>query len=374
MEPLKPKIQFKSSFPSVFYERSILSKIYSFLPENTIKVIKGCLKKTGAKEQKKKIKEIVKKYVKDLGKHNEKVKYAITEEGVLTIQTNIFNVNTSYIKQFTHIKYNKEILELDKDELYQYLHVFPKNDITLSNNDKSVLKVSKTIIPYDVMTGDEEEIKKAEEKKEEEKYEMFYKEENIEKLKNMDFSNKETLLEHQKQMLQKFNEVSVEEFFPLQFISGVQYWSIILCEGGYFAYGLFLKDELIEHKSDHKYVVRKKAGQRRIAKDKTKKIKSSIGAAMRRANERKHQENIEYILKLKEDLLLKADCIFIQAPGVNKSILIGEGKTLVMYKGKIMNIQFNVPKANYTNVMNVYKKITTVHFGINDTIVQSLFK
>jgi hypothetical protein len=49
-------------------------------------------------------------------------------------------------------------------------------------------------------------------------------------------------------------------------------------------------------------------------------------------------------------------------------------KTLVMYKGKIMNIQFNVPKANYTNVMNVYKKITTVHFGINDTIVQSLFK
>ena len=95
---------------------------------------------------------------------------------------------------------------------------------------------------------------------------------------------------------------------------------------------------------------------------------------MRRANERKHQENIEYILKLKEDLLLKADCIFIQAPGVNKSILIGEGKTLVMYKGKIMNIQFNVPKANYTNVMNVYKKITTVHFGINDTIVQSLFK
>ena len=55
----------------------------------------------------------------------------------------------------------------------------------------------------------------------------------------------------------------------------INYWSIILCHGGYFACGFFLKDKIIDHKSDHKYVVRKKAGQRQIVKDQSKKIKSS---------------------------------------------------------------------------------------------------
>ena len=60
------------------------------------------------------------------------------------------------------------------------------------------------------------------------------------------------------------------------------------------AYGLFLKDKEIEHKSDHKYVVRKKARKRQIVKDKSKNI-NSMGAQLRRANEIKRKEKIELV-------------------------------------------------------------------------------
>jgi hypothetical protein len=43
--------------------------------------------------------------------------------------------------------------------------------------------------------------------------------------------------------------------------------TLILCHGGYFSIGIFEKGKCIFHKSDHKYVIRKKAGQRQISKD-----------------------------------------------------------------------------------------------------------
>ena len=46
------------------------------------------------------------------------------------------------------------------------------------------------------------------------------------------------------------NIINDKDYFPLKFISNINYWCIILCSGGYFAYSLFLKDREIEHKSD----------------------------------------------------------------------------------------------------------------------------
>ena len=355
----KPKLQFKNTFPIIFYDKNIMSHFWCFLNEESIKTLKSCLKKTGAKEQKKKIKELVKNYIIDFGKHNEKIKYGINENGILLLSTNIFNIRKEFLSQFTYIRYKNEDLELEENELYEFLKVFPKNEIYLSNN-KSIIRISKSIIGYD--NYDKSKNNNNEDN-----------EENINDIKNIDFSNKELIIERQKKILEKMNEKNKEEYFPLQFITKVNYWSIILCEGGYFAYGFFLKDQLIEHKSDHKYVVRKKAGVRQVIKDKSKNIKS-IGAQMRRANEKKHQENIELILKLNEDNLIKSDCIFISAPGFNKGILIGDNKPLSSYKKKILNIPYNIPKANYTNLMIIFKKIISTYFEIDDNNVKNLFK
>jgi len=370
------KLQFKNNFPIIFYDKQIMSHFWPFLDENSIKILKNCLKKSGAKEQKKRIKEIVKNYVIDFGKYNEKVKYNLNEKKILTLSTNIFNIRKDFLKQFTHIQYKGENLELNQKELSQYLKVYPKNEVFLSNNDKSIAKVSKSIIGYDNYNGsnkidnDENENNNEDENN---KYSMFYTEDNLKELKNIDFSNKDLIIERQRKLLEQMNKINIEEFFPLKLISNVNYWSIILCEGGFFAYAFFLKDQLIEHKSDHKYVVRKKAGLRQVIKDNKKNIKS-IGAQIRRANEKKHQENIELILKLNEENLIKSDIIFVQAPGFNKGILIGENKPLFSYKKKILNLPYNLDRANYTNLMNAFRRLTNAYFEIDDDNIKSLFK
>ena len=376
------KIQFKHNFPLMFYNKEIMSHFYPFLDQKSIETVKNCLKKTGAKETKKKIKEKVKNYIIDFGKNNDKVKYSISEDGVLNIFGNIFNFRKEFLKEFSHVKYKDEILKLEQSELNQYLHVLPKNELILSNNDKTTAKVCKYIIGYDYFDQsmkdknkkNKEDSDSEDEKTEQEKrYQMFYGDENLDDLKNIDFTNKELMIERQRKILEQMNKINIDEFYPLKFVCQINYWSIILCGGGYFSYGLFLKDKEIEHKSDHKYVVRKKAGVRQVIKDKGKKI-ISMGAQIRRANEKKHQENIEMILKLNEDDLEKCDCIFIQAPGFNKGILLGNNKPLSKYKKKLFNLPFNLPKANYTSVCNAFKRLTSVYFEISDDNVRSLFK
>jgi len=376
------KIQFKHNFPIMFYNKEIMSHFYPFLDQKSIETMKNCLKKTGAKETKKKIKEKIKNYIIDFGKNNEKVKYSITEEGILIIFSNIFNFRKEFLKEFTHVKYKDETLKLEQKELYQYLHVLPKNELILSNNDKTTAKISKYIIGYDYFEQSMKDKNKKnngnsdsddEVDEQEKRYKMFYSDENLEDLKNMDFNNKELMIERQRKILEEMNKINKDEYYPLKFVSNINYWSIILCGGGYFSYGLFLKDKEIEHKSDHKYVVRKKAGVRQVIKDKGKKI-ISMGAQIRRANEKKHQENIEMILKLNEDDLNKCDCIFIQAPGFNKGILIGNNRPLSKYKKKLFNLPFNLPKANYTSICIAFKRLTSAYFEISDDNVRSLFK
>ena len=381
-KPMQPKIQFKHNFPLMFYNKEIMTHFYAFLDEKSIEKVKSCLKKTGAKETKKKIKEKIKNYIIDFGKNNEKVKYSITEEGKLNIFTNIFNFRKDFLKQLTHIQYKEESLKLDKKELFQYLHVLPKNELILSDGSQTTAKISKYIIGYDYFDqsmkdkskNDKSDSDSDDEKDEnEERYKMFYGDDNLDDLKNIDFNNKDLIIERQKKMLEKMNKINIVEFYPLKFVCEINYWSIILCGGGYFSYALFLKDKEIEHKSDHKYVVRKKAGVRQVIKDKGKKV-ISMGAQIRRANEKKHQENIEMILKLNEDDLNKCDCIFIQAPGFNKGILIGNNKPLSKYKKKLYNLPFNLPKANYTNVIVAFKRLTSSYFEISDDNIRSLFK
>jgi hypothetical protein len=99
-----------------------------------------------------------------------------------------------------------------------------------------------------------------------------------------------------------------------------------------------------------------------------------VGAQIRRENEKKHQENIEYILKINEEHLAKSDVIYFHAPGFNKTIFIGDNKPLTSYAKKIVNIPYSVQRANYTNVMEVYQKLVSVHLEINDEAVSKLFK
>ena len=143
------------------------------------------------------------------------------------------------MKELTHVQYKEENLKLDKKELYQYLHVLPKNELILSNNDKTTAKVCKYIIGYDYFEQSMKDKSKNnknnsdsdDEKNEDEKrYKMFYGDDNLEDLKNIDFNNKEIIIERQRKILEQMNKINIDEFYPLKFISEINYWSIILCD------------------------------------------------------------------------------------------------------------------------------------------------
>ena len=55
---IQSKIQFKHTFPIIFYNKDVMSHFYPFLDSTSIEHVKNCLKRTGAKETKKKSKII----------------------------------------------------------------------------------------------------------------------------------------------------------------------------------------------------------------------------------------------------------------------------------------------------------------------------
>lgn len=73
--------------------------------------------------------------------------------------------------------------------------------------------------------------------------------------------------------------------------------AVILCFGGSFSFGIFSNDKCILHKSDKKYVCRKKAGERQLNRDKQGGSQiQSMGSQIRRDQEKKHIENVGSIL------------------------------------------------------------------------------
>ena len=185
----------------------------------------------------------------------------------------------------------------------------------------------------------------------------------------VDFTDKGALLKRQREILKEIEEHTRNKdtwFNPFSVLStGLGLWFIILCQGGKFWIAKIEKNQIVEHKSDSKYVQRKKAGKRQMNFDKKSSWMTSVGSQMRRANERIHQEHIqEYLEEYKEDLE-KADIIFLNAPGMNKLFFIGPDKPLREMRHKVRTLAFNMKKANYTEVQGALEELTEVKIVFN---------
>ena len=79
---------------------------------------------------------------------------------------------------------------------------------------------------------------------------------------NIDFSDKGALLKRQREILseieqhEKQKEKRYDPFYILK--AGLNQWFIILCLGGKFCIAKIQGDKIVDHKSDSKYVQRKK--------------------------------------------------------------------------------------------------------------------
>ena len=77
-------------------------------------------------------------------------------------------------------------------------------------------------------------------------------------------------------------------------------------------------------------------------------------------------------MKINEEHLAKSDAIFVQAPGLNMGIFVGENRSLSSFKKKIINIPYNCQRANYTNMMEIFSKLIGVQLEINDDVVKKM--
>ena len=135
---------------------------------------------------------------------------------------------------------------------------------------------------------------------------------------------------------------------------GIKRLGLLLSTYGDFCLSVFdvKKGKEVFHTSDHKYVIRKKNGTKQSKKDKSKKIRS-VGSNIRRANERKHLENIERIFVKHLGDVQSCDLILVTAPGDNlielKAILEKFDLSSVCFR----NLGQTVGKAKYSKLVQI---------------------
>lgn len=99
---------------------------------------------------------------------------------------------------------------------------------------------------------------------------------------------------------------------------------VIICHGGRFAGAIFRAGECIEHKTFHRYVVRKKQGKRQQNHLSNGGRSNSAGGQKRALMEIKFRDDTRKILFSWSKYLLKCERIWLHAPGpINESALFG---------------------------------------------------
>lgn len=99
-------------------------------------------------------------------------------------------------------------------------------------------------------------------------------------------------------------------------------WVILLCHGGYFAGGVFVRGSCLVHKAFQRYVVRKKQGGKQSSNAKDAGSYNSVGSQIRAAQEVKWRIDVRDILLEWTPYIQAASFILYAAPGPqNRAVL-----------------------------------------------------
>ena len=294
----------------------------------------------------------------------------ITTQSSKIIKMNIFDLPL----EFLSMKFWK-LLEISGKELQVLLKeekfIKEQNNMFFTNSNNQIMFLNRTLIDDSLAISMKPE--KSMDSSEENKYEKLYMDTELTS-NTYDFTNMQSMLQRQKKIINNFEtqnkkiESSFKQNFEsqLQNLQKIKKICVILCHGGNFSIGIFdTTGKCILHRSDHKYVTRKKAGQRQLCKDKNSgsNIKS-MGSQIRRENEKIHQINVESILEENLKEIEECDMVLLQAPGINKLILIDENKSLFLVRNKLRSMCLTAKKATYTEVERIFKAISKIYLII----------
>ncbi|OWF38196.1 Ankyrin repeat and zinc finger domain-containing protein 1 [Mizuhopecten yessoensis] len=138
-------------------------------------------------------------------------------------------------------------------------------------------------------------------------------------------------------------------------------WAILMAAGGHFAAAIFDKNEILVHKTFHRYVVRAKRGTAQSSRDSQGNAPKSAGASLRRYNEAALKEEVHELISSWSEQLNKCDLIFLRAPSFNKRIFFS-GKTPPLQKKdeRIRMIPFAARRPTHNEVRRVHEVLCSI--------------
>eukprot|EP00118_Oscarella_pearsei_P016354 m.155117 g.155117 ORF g.155117 m.155117 type:complete len:673 (+) comp38658_c0_seq8:12-2030(+) len=175
------------------------------------------------------------------------------------------------------------------------------------------------------------------------------------------------------------NQISPHNFE----ISDCPMWIIVMLSGGHFAGAVFERDQVIKHKTFHRYTVRAKRGTAQSARDSQQggNQPKSAGASLRRYNEAALSEDIRELFREWSSYVEKCDAIYVKAPGRNKNVffsgespLLKKGfsymisgsewmeKAFLGVEGKVCSIPFTTRRPTFKEVRRVHGMLSFIRF------------
>ncbi|XP_066467700.1 tRNA endonuclease ANKZF1 isoform X2 [Tiliqua scincoides] len=150
-------------------------------------------------------------------------------------------------------------------------------------------------------------------------------------------------------------------------------WVILMAGGGHFAGAVFKGNEVLEHKTFHRYTVRARRGTSQGTRDAHGSMPKSAGASLRRYNEAALLRDIQELLVSWSGHLKEAECIFLRAPRANRSHFFGSKNGPLQHDDyRIRGIPFGTRRATFREVQRVHGALSCLQVYGKDTAVDDL--
>lgn len=167
----------------------------------------------------------------------------------------------------------------------------------------------------------------------------------------IDFTEDEDFFSKAKGIMTQTNElVAPPGTLPLVASISNAPWTVILVQGGYCAAAVFVQGIPIIHKAFHRYVVRKKQGGKQSNQE---GIAGSAGSQIRKAQEKKFNEDVQVLLDAWRNLIDASWFIFYSAPSPSNR------KLLVTFNDKIVKAAFTEKSTMHDQAQSAEAKLAT---------------
>ncbi|RUS73022.1 hypothetical protein EGW08_019208 [Elysia chlorotica] len=138
-------------------------------------------------------------------------------------------------------------------------------------------------------------------------------------------------------------------------------WAVLMVTCGHFAGAIFNGAEVVEHKTFHRYTVRRKRGTAQSSHDSKGRQAKSAGAHLRRYNEAALVQEVQELLNSWQQLLDSCHFVFVRIPVANRAMFYS-GKNAAFKKDdlRIRVIPFPTRRPTFSELKRVQQMLASV--------------